>query len=448
MTTATTLNLIAPAPAATSLAYMKRADLAATGTGIERPERFDDTLADAAREASPRGDVRDRDEAAEVEARDAEPVAEADNDGGDAVENEAAEKSVPEESVLSEASDEDALESASDDAEGGALRELIGGTADALQQFLAAASALLNGGETSQVLPGGATGSPVNGGAVPSGAGPAPVGQAPLVSLATAAGTLTDTPSEGGDQAGQGSAGGQGSSAAAVDAAVAASGTAAIDAPPTAAASPAPLPAAAASDLSGGAAVTLNPLTAPGPATPAADAASTTATAAPNPEAADPLNAARLSRGLDSALNQRNGSVTLRLTPPELGTVRIELQVQGTSVAAQFHAETDRGMTLLTQQLAQLRSSLEAQGLTVERVGVQAMTTPSSQGSNLNQNSDGNASDQQRAGQDAGDGRSRGRFFQERDPDAEASASSPRDRDRAADRPRFDRLYHATRSAT
>ena len=155
------------------------------------------------------------------------------------------------------------------------------------------------------------------------------------------------------------------------------------------------------------------------------------------------MNAARLSRGLNSALNQRNGSVTLRLTPPELGTVRIQLQVQGTSVAAQFHAETDRGMTLLTQQLAQLRSSLEAQGLSVDRLGVTAMGSPhSAGGSNLHQQGDGGSSAQQQADQHRDDGRSRGRFFQQRDPDA----SPPRGGRRDAEPPRFDRLYHATRT--
>ena len=214
MTTATTLNLMAPAPAATSSDYAKRVGFGTAGTEVERADRFDDTLADAAREASSRRELNDRDEAADVQprdAREAEPVEKAEVDGGSAVKGDVTEDAAPEESALDEASDADALESAADDAEGGALRELIGGTADALQQFLAAASALLNGGETSQVLPGGATGAPVNGGAVPGGAGTAPVGQAPLVSLATAAGTLTDTPSDGGNQAGQGSAGGQGS---------------------------------------------------------------------------------------------------------------------------------------------------------------------------------------------------------------------------------------------
>lgn len=123
----------------------------------------------------------------------------------------------------------------------------------------------------------------------------------------------------------------------------------------------------------------------------------------------DALNSARLTRGLNSAVNQQNGAVTLRLTPPEMGTVRIQLNMQGGNVSAQFHAETESARTLLNQQLGQLRSSLEAQGLNVEKLGVQAMAG-SSNSSGL-QNQAGNDSSQNQA-QNNADGRSRGQFGQ------------------------------------
>lgn len=65
--------------------------------------------------------------------------------------------------------------------------------------------------------------------------------------------------------------------------------------------------------------------------------------------------------------------MTLRLTPPEMGTVRIHLEVQGATVRAQFHAETEPARQLLQQQLTHLRQGLENQGLAVERLTVQAM---------------------------------------------------------------------------
>ena len=106
-------------------------------------------------------------------------------------------------------------------------------------------------------------------------------------------------------------------------------------------------------------------------------------------------------------MNQKGGSVTLRLTPPEMGTVRIQLNLQGTKVSAQFHAETDSAQRLLTQQLGQLRTSLESQGLNVERLGVQAMNA-SSNSSGLQQQANGDSPQSQANS----DGRSRGQFGQ------------------------------------
>ncbi|MEM9420507.1 MAG: flagellar hook-length control protein FliK [Planctomycetota bacterium] len=130
-------------------------------------------------------------------------------------------------------------------------------------------------------------------------------------------------------------------------------------------------------------------------------------TGQPNQSSTDALNAARLSRGLSNAVNQQGGGVTLRLTPPEMGTVRIQLNLQGSSVSAQFHAETDSAQRLLTQQLGQLRSSLESQGLNVEKLGVQSMSS-SSNSSSLQQQTN---SDSQQSQANA-DGRSRGQFNQ------------------------------------
>jgi flagellar hook-length control protein FliK len=97
-------------------------------------------------------------------------------------------------------------------------------------------------------------------------------------------------------------------------------------------------------------------------------------------------------------LNQQGGSVTLRLTPAELGTVRIELDIKGTTVAARFGAETAQGQDALGRQLSQLRTALEQQGLTVDRLSVQSL--PSMQ-SNMGDLADG-----------ADDGRSRGQLDQ------------------------------------
>ncbi len=118
----------------------------------------------------------------------------------------------------------------------------------------------------------------------------------------------------------------------------------------------------------------------------------------------DRLNAARLGRALNTAVNQKGGGVTLRLTPPEIGTVRIQLQITGTSVSARIHTETAAGQQLLNQQLGQLRTSLESQGLQVDRVTVQPMqhSQAGSQSQNDSDSSQDGRSRQQHHGQQSG----------------------------------------------
>jgi hypothetical protein len=143
----------------------------------------------------------------------------------------------------------------------------------------------------------------------------------------------------------------------------------------------------------------------------------------------DAPNAARIARGLQSALNQRGGGVTLRLTPADLGTIRIRLDISAGRVAAEFQPTTQAGQQLLNGQLAQLRASLESQGLTVDRLGVQ--TVASSSNSNAPQNHAGfNQSGQDPTAQQqtASDGRSRGQYQSNdpaNEPEPDAAQASP-----------------------
>ncbi len=127
------------------------------------------------------------------------------------------------------------------------------------------------------------------------------------------------------------------------------------------------------------------------------------------------LNAARLVRGLQNVVQQNGGSLTLRLTPPEMGTVRIQMQIQHASVNAQFHTETEVARSLIQQQLAQLRQSLENHGLVVERITVQPMQSSGSSqahGQEQQDSQDGRSrgfTPHQHAGQHGGDRRHEGR---------------------------------------
>ena len=121
----------------------------------------------------------------------------------------------------------------------------------------------------------------------------------------------------------------------------------------------------------------------------------------------DEVNVGRVVRGLQSAVNQRGGSVTLRLTPPELGAVRIELMVKDGVVNARFTAQQESVRNLLMDQMGHLRTALDRQGLTVERIEVQ--TNNSSHGSMQQGQHDGAGHDgrsaQQYTRQQGGQGR-------------------------------------------
>ena len=160
--------------------------------------------------------------------------------------------------------------------------------------------------------------------------------------------------------------------------------------------SPAVAPATAAATTPGGAAATM----------PTTDASgSPSMPGAPQGQEVDQLNGARVSRGLHNAVQQGGGSMTLRLTPAEMGTVRIQMQLQGATVSAQFHTETESARSMLHQQITQLRQALEGQGLSVERLTVQTM--PTSSGS-MAQHHGGQQQGQSPTEQSPQDGRSRG----------------------------------------
>jgi flagellar hook-length control protein FliK len=149
-----------------------------------------------------------------------------------------------------------------------------------------------------------------------------------------------------------------------------------------------------------------------GPAARAAPAAQSLPPLAPppSPVAVSDPNVARVARGLQNAIAQRGGSVTLRLQPPELGLVRIELAVVNGTANVRFQADDESVRMLLSHQMGNLRHALEGHGLSVERMDVQTMpgvATPDRQ-------ADGNP----------GNGRSRGQFFSQRQ--GGGSAREPR----------------------
>ena len=106
-------------------------------------------------------------------------------------------------------------------------------------------------------------------------------------------------------------------------------------------------------------------------------------------------------------VNQRGGVMNMKLSPPELGTMRIQMTINQGTVTAQFTVATEQARELLDRSLSMLRSSLESRGLSVERLGVQVTAAESSA-----RNDGADAGEQRDSGEsdhDAAEHQSRGR---------------------------------------
>ena len=130
---------------------------------------------------------------------------------------------------------------------------------------------------------------------------------------------------------------------------------------------------------------------------------------------------AQILRGLTTMFNQRGGVMTMRLHPPELGELRVQMTLSQGRVSAEFRATTQSAHALLERSLTSLRSALETHGLSVERLTVQPLPS-------VQVRHDAPDEQQQRHHHDAGSGQSRGR----RDDDPE-SPHSPQRRARSAE---------------
>jgi len=77
----------------------------------------------------------------------------------------------------------------------------------------------------------------------------------------------------------------------------------------------------------------------------------------------------RVARAFDAAKN-RDGEIRLRLSPPELGSLRLEVRMQQGGMIARLEAETPAARTLLIDNLPVLRERLAEQGVHIEQFDV------------------------------------------------------------------------------
>ncbi|MBC7856281.1 MAG: flagellar hook-length control protein FliK [Pirellulaceae bacterium] len=92
-----------------------------------------------------------------------------------------------------------------------------------------------------------------------------------------------------------------------------------------------------------------------------------------------PVDSARfLSRVAKAFLSaqQRDGEVRLRLSPPELGSLRLQVSVQEGVMVARLETETEAARSTLVSNLPALRERLAEQGVRIERFDIDLMQRP------------------------------------------------------------------------
>ncbi len=148
-----------------------------------------------------------------------------------------------------------------------------------------------------------------------------------------------------------------------------------------------------------------------------ADRASSAAPAQDSP-ASDPASAFdQIVLGLRGKIDAHNGKAEIRLDPPNLGTVRISVNLEHGNLTAQFQSSSDAVRDLLKSNMEKLKTVLESQGVTVDKLAVESSAAkptvvnlpanfPSANAAANDGRSAGqyhqNASDQKRSQKDAG----------------------------------------------
>lgn len=70
---------------------------------------------------------------------------------------------------------------------------------------------------------------------------------------------------------------------------------------------------------------------------------------------------------ISGSVNGESGRMVLRLQPAELGSLKLDLKIEGDRVQAHLHAQTHQVQDVLERNLPQLRSALAEQGLKIDQ---------------------------------------------------------------------------------
>jgi flagellar hook-length control protein FliK len=76
----------------------------------------------------------------------------------------------------------------------------------------------------------------------------------------------------------------------------------------------------------------------------------------------------KLVRNIRLNAGTRNSTARIRLSPPELGQVRVEVKLRDENLSLRIHAETPEAREVLGERLESLRAALQQHGLVAERI--------------------------------------------------------------------------------
>jgi|GEM_PF-6597098 len=78
----------------------------------------------------------------------------------------------------------------------------------------------------------------------------------------------------------------------------------------------------------------------------------------------------RVMRAIESMVQRGDNVVRMRLAPPELGALRLELRVEDGKMNAKIETETKEAHKAITENLGQLKERLEQRNITIERIEI------------------------------------------------------------------------------
>jgi flagellar hook-length control protein FliK len=110
-------------------------------------------------------------------------------------------------------------------------------------------------------------------------------------------------------------------------------------------------------------------------------------------------NHANIVSGVRGQLMPTGGTMQIRLDPPELGPLAVTIRLNDGVMEASFETSNDQAAKLLSHSLSALKTSLESQGINVERLHVQQ--APKSEQSNQQDGGNDDRDRQQQQNRDA-----------------------------------------------